>query len=490
MKDLRVVIGTTNIKIYLNPETPRPVFWSLEKFGDKKLRLWEKNYRTKKWEPTKKYYSILPGREGITIPITFHKDLKIWLDENDISYSEEQESIPKPRELNVKVSKGWKARDYQIGAIDHITNTDIPRHGLNAQTGDGKTAMAIFAIIKMNMVPLIILPGQVLHQWPSRIMDQLDIDEKDIYLIQGSPSLVKLWKLKEKPKIIIASVSTMRPYVLRKSNYKDIPPYDELIKHFGIGVKVSDEAHMHFQTNVMLDLEANVPHNIYLTATFKTGNSNLRRIFNKIYPEGMRYVPKEYERYVNVTEYGVIGNVPAERCVTNRGYNHSLYEQHLMKNDDIYLDWLNRVLLPITRQHYIDKDIPSDFKCIIFCVTEDFISKVTKDVQINFPKKKVMKYTNSDPDSVLDEADIIVSTFGSCGTGKDIKNVFTIVNTVSFKAPTLTLQVIGRLRKLPGYTLEYCEAFDINIPSCIKHWQERAIVYKRIGKTYSEYKIR
>lgn len=490
MAQLRIVKGTTNVKVIMNEGVPRPIFWTLENFGDKKLRQWEKNYRTKKWEPTTKYYGILPNRAGIVIPISFLDELYTWLGENGLTYTEEYEEISEPRALNVKVTKGWVARDYQKEAVDYLTNVDIPRHGLNAQTGDGKTVMAIFTVVKLNTIPLIILPGQVLEQWPKRLMAQLQIEEDDIYLIQGYNSLVKLWKSNKKPKIFVASINTMRSYVIRKEKYMDLPSYSEFVDEYGIGVKISDEAHMHFATNVMLDLGANIKHNIYLTATFNTGNSQLRRIFNSVYPEGMRYSPKEYESYVHITEYGFMGNVPTNKCNTNRGYNHAKYEQHLIKNPFIFADWAERVLFPILTAHYVQKNVPESFKCIIFCRTVEFIDELTEHVQKFLPNKKVMRFVEQDPEAVLDEAQVIISTFGSAGTGKDIKDLYTVINTVSFKAPTLTLQVIGRLRKLIGYNPEYVESFDINIPACLKHYHARAIVYKKIGKTYQEYKIR
>lgn len=490
MSQLRVVVGTTHIKVYLNKDTPRPVFWTLEKFCDKKLRLWEKNFRTKKWEPTVKYYVILPNREGISIPITFKDELYSWLGENDLTYNVEQAIIPEPKSLAVILTPGWSPREYQQIAVDYLTNVDLPRHGLNAECGDGKTCMSIFTFHKLDVIPLIVLPGQVIEQWPDRLKDQLQITDDDIYLIKGYDSLEKLWKNRPNPKVIIASISTMKPYIQRKDKYAALPPYHTLIEKFGIGVKISDEAHMHFHTNVLLDLSANVKYNIYLTATFKTGNNNLKRIFDKIYPDGMRYVPRERESYTHITEYGYAGNVPNNRCMTNRGYSHAKYEQHLMKRDLLYNDWLNRVLYPIFRSHYIQKSVPREFKCVIFCRTIEFINRVVNDLQKSHPDLTVRGFTTGDPDSVLEDAQVIVSTFGSCGTGKDIKNLFTVINTVSFKAPTLTLQVIGRLRELSGYNPEYAEAFDINIAACLTHWRERAKVYKTIGKTYSEYRIR
>lgn len=489
MKQLKLTIGTTHVKVCLNADTPRPVFWDLEKFGDKKLRLWEKDFRTKKWQPTTRFFEILPNREGITIPITFLEDIKIWLGEHGLSYDEVPEENYDTLPMDVAISDGWVARDYQQEAVDYLTNIDIPRHGLSAQTGVGKSAMAIFTVVKMNMVTLIVVPGLV-KQWQENILEQTNIDPKDVWILQEWKSINKLWKSDIKPKVFIASVSTMRAYLLRKGKYHDLPTYDQLIKEYGVGVKISDEAHKHFATNVMLDLGANIKHNIYLTATFADGNAQRRRIFNKVYPEGMRYNPKEYDSYVNITEYGFMGSVPTNRSNTARGYSHTRYEQHLLKCPTLFADWVARVLLPVFDAHYTNKDIPEHGKCLIFCSTIDFINKVVEVIRLHAPNRKVMSYVTGAPDSVLSDAHVIVSTFGSCGTGKDLKELYTVLNTVSFKAPTLTLQVIGRLRKLDNHEPDYCEMFDINIPACMRHWAERARVYKRIGKTYKEFKIR
>ena len=59
------------------------------------------------------------------------------------------------------------------------------------------------------------------------------------------------------------------------------------------------------------------------------------------------------------------------------------------------------------------------------------------------------------------EADIIVSTMKSMGTGVDILGLRAIINTESYKSKIVTEQALGRLRRpADGSTCVYCELVD------------------------------
>ena len=62
---------------------------------------------------------------------------------------------------------------------------------------------------------------------------------------------------------------------------------------------------------------------------------------------------------------------------------------------------------------------------------------------------------------VAKEADIIVSTMKSMGTGVDILGLRAIINTESYKSKIVTEQALGRLRRpADGSTCIYCELVD------------------------------
>ncbi len=116
---------------------------------------------------------------------------------------------------------------------------------------------------------------------------------------------------------------------------------------------------------------------------------------------------------------------------------------------------------------------------------------LSKAFALEFPDKKCMRYVGADPESHLTDGEIITSTHKSAGTGTDIANLFTVVNLVSFKAPTTAKQVIGRLRVLKNTDLapEYVDILDMSMRSHIRHWTERSRIIKACAKQYNEYKI-
>ena len=76
-----------------------------------------------------------------------------------------------------------------------------------------------------------------------------------------------------------------------------IMPYHKFVAHYGIGIKIVDEAHLRVHATTMLDLAANIPINIYLTATFDTNNKSLKKYFYKFFSPNMRFGGQQYDKY-------------------------------------------------------------------------------------------------------------------------------------------------------------------------------------------------
>jgi hypothetical protein len=353
----------------------------------------------------------------------------------------------------------------------------------------GKTFIAINSIANIQK-PTIILASGLMDQWYKELKKYLIIDSSDIYIVQGYPSLKKLFEQDIKPKIIICSIGTMRPYVKKEGNYIDLPPYEEFLKIFNIGVKVLDEAHLNFHAGCLIDLYGSVDVNIYLTATFISANSSVKKIFNNYFPEHIIYDEVEYDKYTDVVFYLYNGTVPEKMCITPRGYNHAKYEDYLLKHDNLLLDWLDRILTPLLNMHYFNKGYVGKKKALIFCYRADMVEMVARFIHDRNPNCKVSKYLAEDSDDVLTDFDIIVSTHKGAGTGKDISDLALVINTISYRAPTTSKQVIGRLRKpKDGTQTEYVDMCNINLKSHIRHFRDRRDIIRGCCKSYKEYRL-
>jgi hypothetical protein len=99
-------------------------------------------------------------------------------------------------------------------------------------------------------------------------------------------------------------------------------------------------------------------------------------------------------------------------------------------------------------------------------------------------------YFSDTEDEILDESDIIISTVGSCGVGRDIGNLRTTIVTNSFNAFTLNKQTLGRLRKLKnGDTPHFIYITNENIQAQMNHRYQRKKIFQPLGLKYTELSV-
>ncbi len=358
--------------------------------------------------------------------------------------------VTTPRSINVVIPPKFKPRDErQAQSIKFLTEDLNYRRGLELQTGVGKTFCAIEAISILGLCSIIICSG-LTNQWVNEIKRFTKLSDKpeDIYVIEGYDSLMRLFRNKYKPKVFVASLQTLRVYMEGEDKYANLPHnFIQFFDHFQIGIKIIDEVHLNFYTTTLIDLRTRVQHNIYLTATFINNNAITRRIFNQVYPTEMRFGGNNYKKYVVGYMYDYSLCVNERRCGTSLGYAHAKYEHILLKNPKFFNIFCENLYYLIDQHFGIERK--SNQKAIIFVSTIAFANQLNSMLQGHYSTKyKINVYVQDTDDSVLVESDIIISTFKSAGTGKDIKNLLTVFNTCSFKARGLLIQVLGRLREL------------------------------------------
>lgn len=391
----------------------------------------------------------------------------------------------KPAMVKMAMKKNFELRDTQKDLMDFVSSSGSYKP-ISLQTGGGKTALSIAAVVNAGNPAIVRLP-MLIEQWKSSITKFTNIDSKDIAIVQGFPQLKKLWDLhkhkKYQPKFILFSTRTMSLYAIRpQAPYTEIPSYEEFLKEFGIGVNIVDEVHMNFCTNTQLDMQTNVAKNIFLSATYLRSNPQGKRIFNLVFPKQLLYGGQFSEKYCKVylAEYSL--GIPFEKTgkfQTVNGYNHAKYENFLIKNK-VYLNYfLTGTLFPSIRTHYITQHKKGQ-KLLIIVATRNFAELMFQKVSALCKYNKLkcgLYFAGSTPESVLDN-DVIISTVKSCGTGRDIKNLLVCFNTVSFSSQPLTIQMMGRLRKLPEDEVVYVDFWNRDIATQQRHARMREYIYK------------
>jgi len=353
----------------------------------------------------------------------------------------------------------------------------------------GKTYCAIKTIAKIKQRAMIIVSG-LIEQWEEEILNMTNLTLDEVYTIKGYDSLVKLKKMydsdAELPKILLVSTGTIRNYVARKKKpYKRLPKAEKFFKQLGIGLKIIDEVHLNFAANVQIDLNLSVYHNVYLSATYQRTSKEGNRIFRTVFPSNMIYGGANYKRYVNITayKYNLIMKHP-DKFMTNQGYNQFRYETQLMKDKDSLAKYLNYTVgIPIREKfHKIRK--PNQ-KALIIASSVKMCETIKEYLDKEFAYKTQV-YVYETEDDVLDASDIIISTIGSAGTGRDIRNLRTVILNSSFSAENPLIQVLGRARELKDDTPEFVYSYNASVTAQVRHFQNRLLLYSRLGKTHHE----
>lgn len=460
----------------------------LRDFCRRNLTSWKTNPRTKETELNAEYFvkDVEHGTWYFPSPFKFViKDFLIGR-----GYTVVVKNIPAvvPRAKTYRMGDGIAPRDdLQRRAIKFLTSNHKERCGLEVQTGGGKTFCSIHTAHDLGEVVLIVVEG-LIGQWVDEIKRFTNIDDDKIFVIQGNESIHELLESERKPEVFVASLATMRSYVKREDHYKDCIPYDRFVDKYGIGIKVVDEAHKNVHATSLIDMAGDIQTNIYLTATFLTGDRSLRKIFHTYFPNQMRY-GEEYDRYCEVFGYNYRGMIPARKTMMFGVYQHGrLEKQMLWSKRRVFNIFMQRYLIPLIEKHYVEKEYEGK-KILIYFALKKTIREVQKYLQAHYPQFRVLTYIDKDPRSNLEDGDIIISTHKGAGTGTDVKNLVTLINTVSYVAETTTRQLLGRLRKLPEHTPTYVDLYDMANYIHVRHWRVRSGILRQCAKLFREYQL-
>lgn len=356
------------------------------------------------------------------------------------------------------------------------------------------TASLLMSLSRIGLRSMIVLPG-LIEQWQRAIGQFTMLTEDDVYLIQGQQSVFKLMSGIDKrifPKIILCSISTLRNYALDKEGFVNCPNFDQLCDVWNVGVRVTDEIHLNFHANLLMDLRLTPANTICLTATFDNSKPDIKTIFDSHYPVTMRYGENVYHRYVDVYAYAYstgVGDIPIKAYKGEKGYSQIRWETWLLKQGRHKLRQITEdVYMPLIRAHYIHRKL-ADEKCLILCDTVEMCRFFLRECQQNFPECNSAIYISETEDSVLDTAQIIISTPKSAGTGRDIKNLLTVVTTTSVRSAPANEQALGRLRVLPGREPHFVYAYNTSISSHISHAHERSVIFRPLAKAFHAIKL-
>lgn len=351
---------------------------------------------------------------------------------------------------------------------------------LNLDTGDGKTYCVIAATCLLGMKTIIITHTEnIKEQWHESLIKFTNIDPRRICELNGTKKMEDI--LIEEANaydVYLVNHGTIQSYV-KKHGWDSLNRFFEVAK---IGIKVFDEAHLHFKSILNVDLNTNVCKTFYITATFERTDVNEDKVFHLCFKNIAKYgyetrgEKRKHIKYIAV-KFNSKPNMEDQMSIKTRmGFNRHAYMDYQMDKGIIF-DVIKYVM---------DTFAKVEGKCLILSSKIESAETLRDLVKEWYPDRTIGIYHSKIPKNEKDGIkgyDIISSTPQSCGTGFDVPKLRYNIMLEPYNATITANQVCGRLREIPGEYTYHIELIDIGFPKVKDMYRKRLKVFKE--KCYS-----
>ena len=385
------------------------------------------------------------------------------------------------------IDKRVPREEDQVPAINYLVDEGKTKV-LTLQTGRGKTACANHAINKIKEKVVIILKGMYVQRWIDDLNDCFKFKPGELMVVRGSKDMMRLIELAQEKlldaKIIIITNTTFRMFIDDYEAHKEKNMYgcnpEDFFKIIGAGVRLIDEAHQDFHLNFKIDLYTNIKKCISLSATLMSDNQFLNKMYELMFPILTRAPDFGYNKYIVVKALLYHLQDPHKIRYKQRGrtsYSHVVFEESIMKQEKIFKRY-KEMIMEIIQNDFVEGWKPGQ-KMLIFCATVELCTKLTQYLKNMFSEFDVVRYIAEDDYSVIDKANIIVSTLKSAGTAVDIPGLKKTLMTVAVGSRQANEQAVGRLRQLkqwPDEQPEFLYLVCLDIPSHLEYHRHKKSV--------------
>jgi len=349
------------------------------------------------------------------------------------------------------------------------------------------TFCSLAAISRLGKRTAVVILPTYIEKWCSDISKILNIDAKDIMVVQGSSHLKGLISLAQdggfySPFVIISS-RTLQNFITgfesedgeQITEDYGIRP-DELWPLLGIGTLLIDETHQHIHAMFKMLLHSHVKRLIGLTATLISDNYTVEKIHKVMYPVETRYNNLEFDRYIHVFAISYpTSDIRAAKLRTSEWgsnvYSHNAYERSILSKPHLASNYL-KIIDYLVLTGYVEEHMAGD-KLAIFASSIAMCDKIVGYLKYKYPQYDIRRYCEADPYENVIDADIRVTTIISSGTAIDIPGLRTVILTNSIASSVSNLQVLGRLRKLPDREVKFYYLYNEHIPKQVDYHRRK-----------------
>lgn len=326
----------------------------------------------------------------------------------------------------------------------------------NMGTGQGKTFCAIWTSVQLGKRVLITVLPRYVDIWIKAFGEFLDIHPTDI-LVADTFGVEKLHQTMKdgliNPSIIILPLTKIDVYIKRMKEDPELPGLDEVFHDLKCGVRIIDEAHESIYSVYMSLMFGNHMKTMALSATLKGDDDFINSVYNQIFPQHCYLRPPEYTKYIHVIAYSHRMDVNRYRINAKGfgGYSHVKFEQGIMKSSHVWEQYY-QMLKESFKVYYLDT-LRDGQKAMWFFATIEMCDLFLKRLKVDYPDLDAIVFTaeqssKKETKTAYREHQVVITTPGSCGTGKDIPKLYIVFSPISVSSSQRNDQMVGRTRPI------------------------------------------
>lgn len=367
----------------------------------------------------------------------------------------------------------------------------------NMGTGQGKTFCAIWTAVQMGKRVLITVLPRYVDIWVKAFGEFLDIHPTDI-LIADTFGIEKLHQIMKdgliNPSIIILPLTKIDVYIKRMKDDPSIPGLDEVFNDMRCGVRIIDEAHESIYSVYMSLMFGNHMKTMALSATLKGDDDFINSMYNQIFPPHCYLRPPEYTKYIHVIAYSHRMDVNKYKINAKGfgGYSHVKFEQGIMKRSYVWEQYY--LMLKESFDKYYMDTYREGQKAMWFFNTVEMCELFLRQLKKDYPDLDAIVFTGEqsakkETKTAYREHQVVITTPGSCGTGKDIPKLYIVFSPISVSSSQRNDQMVGRTRPIDKWWPDLDPIFLYfvcpDIPKQVDYHRKRRQIFDKKMKKFT-----
>jgi len=330
------------------------------------------------------------------------------------------------------------------------------------------TYMGLYTAVQLGKRVLITVQPRYITTWVNDIEKTLITKPGDV-IVWENASLPLLGENIEKgllnPKIVIVPFSRISLYL--RNNRKDphAVSLSKIFEQINAGYRIVDEGHESFHEVALSMFHGNHKKMVTLTATLKADDPFMNKMYNLMLPISIRLKEPEPENYINIVAYmyHLCQRKFFLKTMQFGSYNDMALEASILRSP-VLTEFYFKIAKKAFDEYYYGVGVPGDYnfipptreegtKCLFFFSRIEMCETMLAMFQKVYPDLDFCTFLGTKdkktPTKYL-EHEIVITTPGSCGTGKDIPGLVTTICFHTVFSTQRNKQMIGRLRQFRG----------------------------------------